>query len=509
MFSEVIGKESHTRRLRAQGAAPTFAGISQGYTGAIPDGFWKAVPHTDDMSPTDVPPPPPEPSAGQSGASPPEAGPEPFPPAGDTTTMASPTRPTSAGPAKRLYRAPVGERALGGVAKGIADYFGVATGLVRFGFILLSFVGGLGLLLYLGALLAVPERPPHVPPGAASSNLKLDSVPAFIGGALILIAVAILLNDVWFWSASVFWAMVLILVGVLLFRRADENRHQESVADAAGFASQPQVAGYRGPGGAAPQWAPDATAPPPRVPWAPPPPSPRKQRKPRERSALGRITVAVALVLSGALIWLDQANAIQLSGVQIGASALGVIGLGLLVGTIFGRARWLAIIALLLAPPLALTAALDLPLDISTGQRRVAPQSVDGIATDYNLGVGELWLDLRDVPFNGETVEIDVSLGIGELRVTMPDDVAVDVDAQLGAGEYILLGRRGEGTSLEERATQEGANGQIMLDANLGLGSLQVETEGDTVDRLRSRPLAQGRTSIVIPEEPAAQKELQ
>jgi phage shock protein C len=61
------------------------------------------------------------------------------------------------GPTKRLYRTRDG-RIIAGVCTGLATYFGVDPTLVRLGFALLVVFGGVGILLYLGAWLVIPDE---------------------------------------------------------------------------------------------------------------------------------------------------------------------------------------------------------------------------------------------------------------------------------------------------------------------------------------------------------------
>ena len=57
---------------------------------------------------------------------------------------------------KQLLRSP-NDRVVGGVAGGLARYFGIDPVIFRIGFAVLAFVGGLGLVAYLAAWLFVPE----------------------------------------------------------------------------------------------------------------------------------------------------------------------------------------------------------------------------------------------------------------------------------------------------------------------------------------------------------------
>ena len=59
---------------------------------------------------------------------------------------------------KRLYRSRE-EKMLGGVCGGIAEYLGVDPTLVRLGWVLLSFTGGSGILLYIVMSIIVPLEP--------------------------------------------------------------------------------------------------------------------------------------------------------------------------------------------------------------------------------------------------------------------------------------------------------------------------------------------------------------
>ena len=60
-------------------------------------------------------------------------------------------------PDLRELRRPTGDRMLAGVASGIARYLGIDTNLVRIGFVVLAFVGGAALPIYLLGWLLIPE----------------------------------------------------------------------------------------------------------------------------------------------------------------------------------------------------------------------------------------------------------------------------------------------------------------------------------------------------------------
>ena len=68
------------------------------------------------------------------------------------------TGPTDSGPQTRQLYRPVHDRMLAGVASGMARYFGVDVLLVRIALVVLVFVGGIGLALYLASWLLIPEE---------------------------------------------------------------------------------------------------------------------------------------------------------------------------------------------------------------------------------------------------------------------------------------------------------------------------------------------------------------
>jgi phage shock protein PspC (stress-responsive transcriptional regulator) len=74
----------------------------------------------------------------------------------DTTTDSG--RTTHTAPEHVLLRRSYDDRMLGGVAGGLAHYFGVDTMIVRIAFVVLTLVGGAGVWLYLAGLLLIPDE---------------------------------------------------------------------------------------------------------------------------------------------------------------------------------------------------------------------------------------------------------------------------------------------------------------------------------------------------------------
>ncbi len=99
--------------------------------------------------------------------------------------------PTDASPprVRRLVRDPYTR--LGGVASGIGHYTGLDTSIVRILFIITTFTGGFGLLLYLLAWLVIP-RADHWPPAAAPISYRnMSGRDLGIGLALVGLLIAV------------------------------------------------------------------------------------------------------------------------------------------------------------------------------------------------------------------------------------------------------------------------------------------------------------------------------
>jgi phage shock protein PspC (stress-responsive transcriptional regulator) len=72
----------------------------------------------------------------------------------DTTQTQTPVGPSARPPLSRAYQG----RMLAGVCAGLADYLGIDVTLVRIAFVVLTFIGGGGIVAYLACLLLIPEE---------------------------------------------------------------------------------------------------------------------------------------------------------------------------------------------------------------------------------------------------------------------------------------------------------------------------------------------------------------
>ena len=142
---------------------------------------------------------------------------------------------------RRLYRSRT-DRVLGGVCGGLGAHFDTDPLIFRLVFVLVTLMGGSGILIYLIMLLVVPREPAGaLLATAASAPARADVEPALgpsseeaapartpgRGGVagVILVALGALflasnLGLFWWWKWKVLWPLVLIALGLwLLLKR--------------------------------------------------------------------------------------------------------------------------------------------------------------------------------------------------------------------------------------------------------------------------------------------------
>ena len=115
---------------------------------------------------------------------------------------------------RRLERTP-SDKKIAGVAGGLGRYFDLNPNVFRLGFVILTILGGSGVLVYLAAVLVMPiEGEEHSIAGRALAQRR-ERPAALVGIGLVAVAIAVLLarGDLWP-SAGAGW--VLIVLGALV-----------------------------------------------------------------------------------------------------------------------------------------------------------------------------------------------------------------------------------------------------------------------------------------------------
>jgi phage shock protein PspC (stress-responsive transcriptional regulator) len=387
-----------------------------------------------------------QPAAEESTAEQPEAarGPEdprgPQAPAGDE----APTEPIAAGagagagagggaagggpgavpPPRRLLRAREG-RVLGGVCAGLGRYFNTDPVFFRIGAIVLTLIGGAGVLLYLAALLLIPKEDSVAQTAVDGASVDGRSRALVIAGVVVLLVIAwpfLLGGGLFIWGVLIPLA-VLVAAGVLVW----------------------WLVSGEGPSGDAGDIA--------------------------RRAALG-----LGLLVLCAIVAVGGAWAAAAGGEAIVAALVIAAGVAIVAGAFVKPVRWLILPALALACSAGTVSAAGIDLDGGVGDRYYHPDSTVDLRDRYELGIGELVVDMSDTDLPGGDTPLELDLGVGSARLIVPDDVCVATTADVGMGYAGVFNADNEGIDVDydEQRTAPPDVSRLVVDAEIGVGELLI-----------------------------------
>lgn len=214
------------------------------------------------------------------------------------------------------------------------------------------------------------------------------------------------------------------------------------------------------------------------------------------RAAVGLVAGLALLAFAGLLV-VDRSESFD---GDVGVTSLGVLavlaGIGIAVAGLRGRRSgtlgFFAIAAVILASPLValqgvgsgLGAGFDAGSTTFLGDSTYRPTSAE-VATDgFAVGLGSTTIDLTaiDLP-RGETVEVPVHVGAGDVTVVVPADVPVSAQVDVGAGsidwrvddDWSSESGVGRSTSFENQAVRDGETARIHVTVAAGAGTIIIE----------------------------------
>jgi phage shock protein PspC (stress-responsive transcriptional regulator) len=267
---------------------------------------------------------------------------------------------------KRLERTK-SPRIIAGVCGGLARYFGLSPAVFRLGLIVLTLLGGAGILVYLAAVLVIPEEGADQSFAEKVLSERRDRPWPLIGLGLVGVAVAVLLAQA---AAGAGWVLVLIAGLIVLWMSRREKKRRGIVIAVLAF--------------------------------------------------MGVIVAAAATATVVAFAWFDVS------------------------------------------------------LGDGVGSRAYQPTSISQIHSDYHEGIGNLRVDLSHIgPVTKET-QVKASVGVGELRIIVPQNAAVSVNARAKVGELFALKGHDDGKNAVVRVGQ----GPLVIDATVGAGRIDVVRAG-------------------------------
>ncbi len=336
-----------------------------------------------------------------------------------------------------------------GVCTAVADATGTDAVLWRVLTVVLAFFGGVGIVLYVLGIVAIPRDDEE----RSIGDRLLHGPDRHLGRGQLWPVVILVVGLACLVTGTDGTLVLLVLggLGVLWWRRREQ--HPTIVASDA--------------------LAPDRIEEP-ALAWTPPPP--RAERPGRPRSPLGGLTTSVAGLLAGALVLIGATTDTSISTEVVFGSALAVVGLGLVVGSWWGRSVGLVLLAVALAVALAVTAVVQPTVDAGLGERTWTPTG----AASYRLGVGKATLDLTSLRTREKgTTRIDARVDVGHLIVLVPEGLRVTGTGTADLGEVVVAQPVGrvleEGRDTRQDFVLGPAEGpQVQLALKVRLGQVEV-----------------------------------
>lgn len=371
-------------------------------------------------------------------------------------------------------RRPTGDRLIAGVGTGIGRHLGVDPVIVRVVLAVLCLAGLAGLILYAAAWLLLPaEDADRSIVGdwfdLRDNERQVRTTGLLVAGVLALLAIIGDTSLGWFfWPLAFvgFWLGLPIALGYwLLVVRPRRRAREHEMTTTPPVTPTPTQELTMPTAPPVDRWS--TTGPPPMAtpPPAPTPP-PRRPRRPFSW-ALTMLTLSVTAIAVALLSLLGPTD--ELRWTAYAALALAITGAGLLVGTVVGNAGPLIPVGLLLAASLVVGSLVP---SLRVGDPTWAPVVAADVEDEYVLGMGQLTLDLTELEdpaaLEGRTVEL--THGLGETLVVVPDGLEVALEADLLAGNVEFLGEWWNGTfvDVDRRSVRTGPALTLRVDQSMG-----------------------------------------
>ena len=368
-------------------------------------------------------------------------------------------RPADGTPGPRRLLRSRDDRVIAGVCGGLARQFNIDPVIFRVGFVASAFLGGLGVIAYLALLVAVPDDDGAGPPAPQGRGARFLVIAAAVTLAIFGLAVLDGPHWGWWWGPGLFFWIAVAVVAGYLARRLLRDEDSERPTQAQPIGDEPT----------------DAVV-------------PTGRRRPSGVRLLGILAFAFAAVIVAGVLALASAWAGAEGQGEAVAGLVIALGILLVIAALVNapRWRWLIPLALVLAVPLGTVAAADIHFEGGYGDRNYRPTSVAAIpGGGYELAVGDLSIDLRGLDWDrGEVVSLPAQLGLGELKVLVPDRVCVDGTTEAKAGLLDIRGNQSWGAEVDRDENPARSDApRLLLDGEVQIGHLEVLDETEFLER--------------------------
>ncbi|WP_343233662.1 PspC domain-containing protein [Streptomonospora sp. PA3] len=422
-----------------------------------------------------------------------------------------------------------------GVCAGLGAYTGIDPVVWRVGFAITGLAGFTGVLLYVGAWMAMrdSERGPAMFEQLLNRRIDDRAVPALLGlGVAGAVALSLIGGVGW---GTLMLATPLILGALVAHNRGVDLRRV--------YRELPGLLKSGEPPPATPAPEPKPAYYNPAQPWAQAPPGPvdlavvaggeraggadaaprqeaappeadtaggggaacrppfagtgrlerrlaarerRRQRRYRRRAARGvrllgfvwwAIVAAAAITLGATSTPVVEALLGPSTGPIFLGSVVVIVGIAAVVGTWVGDPRGLIAVGTVAAVLLVASAAVDLS-SLRLGATHWRPDSAAAAAGPYALTGGHGRLDLTRLPLEpGQRVEVGAEVAFGGMTVLVPRDARVEVRGRAAFGEIRIGDTVRWGTGLDVRRTLEPAGASAA--AGSGAGGQRIDRGAD------------------------------
>lgn len=353
------------------------------------------------------------------------------------------------------------------MAAGVARHLDVDPTIVRVLFVVAIFFGGAGLLVYAVLWLVVPDDTT----GRSALSVR-DATRNVIVISVLVVAAILALGDT-IDGGSISWPPLVVIAVITLVWLMARDRRDERHPD--GPSGPPPVAPGT-PGGPAASGSSGAPPPAWSGPTYTPAPIPPHRVSRRRGPLLFGVTLALGALALGVL-GLLEASGVAVADGAYPALALTVVGLMLVVGSVYGRPGGLILLGVVCCVVLAAVSVAQPRFD---GERNleVTPTSADQLEDAYDVPAGRIAVDLTDVDdldqLDGRT--LDLSANAGELLIVVPDGLTVDLDADIAYGGAVDWpdGTRGGWDFGLDRRFGDADAPTISVDADLDFGHIEL-----------------------------------
>ena len=173
----------------------------------------------------------------------------------------------------------------------------------------------------------------------------------------------------------------------------------------------------------------------------PPAPSAAPAPRPPARPSLFAPVLGALLAASGVFGLLAVLDVYDVDLEVALAAGVAIIGVAIAVGAMTQRrVGGLVFLGLVLLAAFGVAAATPVSISSGVGEKRSGPRLLRR-SSRATSSAWELDLDLGAVALPAGTTPVDANVGIGSLVITVPEDVALEIDAQAGVGEIDVSAR--------------------------------------------------------------------